>query len=83
MVKNSLKSSIGTYGKTRLLLDELISIGDNTEHLSIFCRDKLICIHEKSRFYKNYSRTRSIDTESRKSGSKSEGFTGVEPKGVN
>ena len=83
MVKNSLKSSIGTYGKTRLLLDELISVGDNIEHLSIFHRDKLICIHEKSRFYKNYGKTRSIDTENRKSGLKSEGFTGVEPKGVN
>jgi hypothetical protein len=83
MVKNSLESSTGTYGKTRLLLDELISVGDNIEHLSIFHRDKLICIHEKSRFYKNYGKTRSIDTENRKSGLKSEGFTGVEPKGVN
>jgi hypothetical protein len=83
MVKISLKSSISTYGKTRLLLDELISIGDNVEHLSISHRDKLICIHEKSHCYKNCNTARGIDAENIQSGSKSEGFTGILPRGVN
>ena len=83
MVKISLKSSIGTYGKTRLLLDELISVGDNIEHLSISNRDKLICIHEKSHCYKNCNRAIGVDTKNIKNGSRSEGFTGIEPKGVN
>ena len=83
MVKISLKSSIGTYGKTRLLLDELISVGDNIEHLSIFHRDKLICIHEKSHCYKNCNKARDVDNENRKSSSKNEGFSGIEAKGVN
>jgi hypothetical protein len=74
MVKNSLKSSIGTYGKTRLLLDELISVGDNIEHLSISHRDKLICIHEKSHFYQNCNRARGIDTENIKKRLEERGF---------
>jgi hypothetical protein len=82
MVKNSLKFSISNHGMTRLLLDALILIGGNIKRLSISHRGKLICIHEKSHFYKNCNTARDVDNENRKSGSKNEGFTGVEAKGV-
>jgi hypothetical protein len=83
MVKNSLKSSIGIYGKTRLLLDELISIGDNIGQLFISQRDKLICVHEKSHCHNNCNAARDVDGENRKSGLQSEAFAGSEMKGVN
>jgi hypothetical protein len=82
MVENSLKSSIGTCGKTRLL-DELISIGEDIGHLSIINRDKIICVHEKPHCYNICNIGRDVDNKNRKSGSKSEAFTGIEAKGVN
>jgi hypothetical protein len=47
--KNIYQDPFNSDGEEKLLLDELISISNNIEHMSISHDDMLIYVHEKAR----------------------------------
>jgi site-specific DNA-adenine methylase len=51
--KNNYAHSCHFDRKEKLLLDEFISVLNNTEHMSMSDNDMLIYVHEKPRCYNN------------------------------